>query len=65
MTEQPEIKAGELYILDKDFNNSSTVKVLTVSKLFAEIYDPLSNNPEKNAWTVMKYRLSPISSPKE
>lgn len=48
----PNIKAGEEYVLDENYNNASVVMVVYVKAIFAKVSDG------ENVWTVMKTRLT-------
>lgn len=59
MIKYPEYKYGEIVILDKEYQNSSKVKVISQSdpnRLFTTIQD-LEN---KSKWDVMTARLTPL-----
>lgn len=53
-----DFKIGEEVILDKEYNNSSTVIIarFTPNKLFSTVY--AKENPKKELWEVMTNRLS-------
>lgn len=58
-----EIIPGDTVILDKEFNNSSKVKVVAISsnELFARVHDASLEDPtDKDCWDVMMNRLSKI-----
>lgn len=50
----PDIEVGKEYVLDKDFNNSSIVKVTEVGRIYAVVTDG------ESTWRTMKDRLSKI-----
>jgi hypothetical protein len=47
------MKAGDIVILDKDFNNSSEVEIVLILKNFAKV------KSDDYQWIVMTNRLSP------
>lgn len=49
------LKAGDTVVLDKDFNNSSIVTIVSISTIYALIKDE-----EGNEWEVMVNRLTPF-----
>jgi|688.fasta_scaffold00478_136 hypothetical protein len=49
-----DLNVGEYYVLDKEYNNSSIVKLLSKGKLFGRVEDE-----EGNKWDTTLIRLTP------